>query len=188
MRYRSSLILLALILLAACSRNARPKEPNPGQMISPQSLADFASFQQLRLTEDWSVGASSQKASTEDQSTEFFVERRTGGKWGKVFSQVLDGAYNPRIEIRQDVTYKGDPLIILHINYGAAAEVIDIYSIHQGTLMSLQTIAAGTFEWSFDQPRSQVILCGIPGSPIDPMDLYAWDGALFKPFKGKIHK
>ena len=187
MRSRKFLIILLLSLSTACSHPLKGKAANSAPPGLPPELANFDSYQHLRVIEDWIIGASSQSRGSEDQSTEFFAYHRAGGLWSKVYSQQLRDAYNPRIEVREDLTYYGSPLLLLHVNYGAAAETLDVLAISQGTLTSLQSLLAGTFEWSFDQERTKVILCGIPGSPVDPTYLYIWDGKMFKPFNGKLH-
>lgn len=177
-----------LSLVNACSRTNNTANESSSNVDLPAALADFHYFQQLRVTDDFIVGVSSHRKDAENQSSEIFAYQKSSGLWTKAYSQKFPDSYAPRVEVREDMTFKGEPLVLLHVNYGAAAESLEIFSIHQGTLHPVQSILEGAFEWSYDKSRSTVILLGIPGSPTDATHYYYWGGDSFKPFTSKMHK
>lgn len=185
MQHRLWLILCMLSLVNGCSRTNT--DPSSDADL-PAALAGFHYFQQLRVTDDFIVGVSSHRKDAENQSSEIFAYQKSSGSWTKAYSQEFPDSYEPRIEIRKDMTFKGEPLVLLHVHYGAAAESLEVFSIHQGTLHPVQSILEGAFEWSYDKSTSTVTLLGIPGSPTDATHSYYWGGDSFKSLTGKMHE
>jgi hypothetical protein len=188
MRLYIAPILITVLLLCACSRSNRPKPSGEASPVLPDSLSIHDRYQQARVDDDWVVGSLSQRPKDKEQFVEVFAYRRISGRWVKVFSVIRSGAYDPRLEIRPDMTFRGSPLVLFHMQFGAAAESLEVFTINQGTLTGLQSMLAGAFEWSFDQQRSTVLLCAIPGSPVDPTEYFNWNGESFIPFSGKVHR
>jgi hypothetical protein len=143
-------------------------------------LATYENYSSLHVNPTWIVAAYSERIGTQDSRSQMLAYRIKDNKWHKAFSKIHEHAYNARIELRGDMQYRDNPIIVLRVQYGAGYEELEVYAISKGSFHLLQTLGAGMFEWSYLTKNSRVILVGIPAHADEKLIFYRWNGFQFQ--------
>jgi hypothetical protein len=155
-----------------------------------EKLAAYENYTALHIDETWIVSAYSERMDAQNTRSEILAYHFGNDQWKAVFSKAFENAYNARIEIRRDMEYRKNPIIVLRIQYGAAYEELSVYGIDSGTIRNIQKLAAGMFEWSNQANDSKVLLVAVPAHIDEKRIVYGWNGSQFTIIKtdSMIHK
>jgi hypothetical protein len=155
-----------------------------------EKLAAYENYTALHIDETWIVSAHSERLDAQNTRSEILAYHFGNNQWKVVFSKAFENAYNARIEIRRDMEYRKNPIVVLRIQYGAAYEELSVYAINSGTIRNIQTLAAGMFEWSYQDKDSRVLLVAVPAHIDEKRIVFSWNGSQFAIIKSDsmIHK
>jgi hypothetical protein len=170
----TSLIIIFIFTVSACSPSGDTKES------SLPVNTKYENFTTVKLTSGLYVSAFSERLENGEGRSEFGAYRFDGKETKQVFSKVYDSAYDARIEIRYNMQYLNQPVVLLRINYGAAAETIEVFGIKNDELILLQSLNAGGFDWHYQKASGKTLLVGIPDSSVDKEIYYTWNGIRFE--------
>ena len=157
-------ILYALCLFTLCA-------PAMGQ----------APDKEVVLAGRWKLSAMAQSAAPGEQRLLLRTFELRGHGWQVRALRTIDGAYNPRLEIRPEFDYRGRPIALLRYQFGAAVEVLEVYGIQGGGLRRIQSLESGAFEWLPGHLTGKPLLVEISGNAGQPRVGYVWQGDHFEP-------
>lgn len=171
---KSFLLVLAAIILG-CS--------NPGEWQSVSALVNILSKYEnltiLQVTSSFTVIAHSERLPDGESLSGISAYSVEKNAIKQVFNHEIESGYNARIEIRRDMQFSGQPIIVLKVQQGAIAETLEIYGISNGSLIFLQSLDAAAFEWSYKSDHGVTELEGIPSGVVDQTTQYFWNGSRF---------
>ena len=168
-----SSIIIFLFTILACSPSGNNK-----QSSSPIDTK-YENFTTVKLTPKLYVSAFSERLQNGEGRSEFCAYRTDASETKQVFDKIFDSAYNARIEVRYNMQYLGQPIVLLRVNYGAIAETLEVFGIRNDELIHLQSLNAGGFDWFYQEATGKTLLVDVPGSPADQKIYYSWNGVLF---------
>jgi len=174
------LILIIVVIAVVGCRHSQAQSEQTSYILPIDKLATYENYSILHVNPTWIVAAYSEHIGTQDSRSEILAYRLKNNKWHKAFSKILEHAYNARIELRRDMQYGNNPIIVLRVQYGAGYEEQEVYAISKGSFHLLQTLGAGMFEWSYLTKDSRVILIGIPAHVDEKLIFFKWNGAQFQ--------
>lgn len=154
-------------------------EPAEHSILPIEKLAAYENYSALHINETWIISAHSERLDPQNTRSEILAYHIENNQWKLAFSKAFENAYNARIEIRGDMEYKKNPIVVLRIQYGAAYEELSVYAIDCGTIRNIQTLAAGTFEWSYQDKDPRVQLVAVPAHIDEKEIIYGWNGSQF---------
>lgn len=143
----------------------------------------FAAYENctiLHVNATWIVVAHSERINPQHSRSGINAFHYENHKWRNAFSKAFEDAYNARIELRRDMQYQDNPIIVFRVQYGAAYEELGVYAIESGSFHMLQELAASAFEWSYSSNDSRVSLTTVSAHINEPRLFYRWSGNQFK--------
>ncbi len=166
-------IILFIVTISACSPSGDTKQSSLPIDIKYENLTT------IKLTSMLYVSAFTERLQNGEGKSEFNAYRTDGGKTKQVYNQSFDSAYDARVEVRYDMQYSGQPIVVLRVLYGAIAETLETFGIKNNSLIHLQSLSASGFQWCYQGDSGRTLLVAIPGSAGDQTLYYSWNGARF---------
>jgi hypothetical protein len=171
---KSFLLVLAAIILG-CSQ--------PGEWQSMSALVNILSKYEnltiLQVTSSFTVIAHSERLPDGESSSGISAYTVEKNAIKQVFNHEIESGYNARIEIRRDMQFSGQPIVVIKVQQGAIAEMLEVYGISNGSLILLQSLDAAAFEWFYKGGHGFAELVGIPSNVVDQTTHYFWIGSRF---------
>jgi len=166
-------ILLFIITTASCLPSVDAK------LSSLPIDTKYENLATIKLTSALYVSAFTEKLRNREVRSKFIAYRTDGGKIKQVYNQSFDSAYDARVEVRYDMQYKGQPIVVLRVLYGAIAETIEIFGIVNDSPIHIQSLSNAGFQWCYQGESGKTLLVAIPGSAGDQTLYYSWNGDRF---------
>jgi hypothetical protein len=178
---KKPLVLISIVfIMAAIDGRGGQEQLSQLQPAFPiDRLAVYENCTVLHVNATWIVVAHSKRLNDQHSKSEFLAYRFENHKWKQVFSKAFEDAYNARIELRHDMQYRDNPIMVFRVQYGAAVEQLEIYGISLGSMHFLQTLESGLFEWSRQTNDPKVLLVAVPPHADEQRIVYSWNGAQF---------
>jgi hypothetical protein len=178
---RSLLAFMAvLIAFSATSCRGRREQPSPESDAFPiEKLARYENCSIAHIGETWFFAAYSERSKGLPLRSEFLACRYDGGALKRAFSESFEDAYNASMDVRYDMEFKKNPIIVFRGNYGAAYTIMHVYGMDADSIRSLQTLEAGAFEWVRQDNGGGHLLAAIPAHMDERKIFYRWMGDRF---------
>jgi hypothetical protein len=175
------MVFIAVLLAfpATSCRSSREQSNNAPDDFPIEKLARYENCSIAQIGETWVVAAYSERSKGLPLRSEFLACRYDSGVLRRAFSESFKDAYNARIELRGDMEFKKNPIIVFHGNYGAAYEILHIYAIDADSIRQIQTLESGAFEWVRQDNGDGNLLAAIPAHVDERKIFYRWTGDRF---------
>lgn len=184
MKYFRNILTCSIVLfvsaISACSRSEDSKQSSLPIDTKYENLTT------IKLTSILYISAFTERLPSGEGRSEFDAYRADGGKTNRVYNQSFDSAYDARLEVCYGIQYLGKPIVVLRVLYGAAAETLEIFGINNDSIIYLQSLSAGGFQWCYQSVSGKTLLVAIPGSAGDQTVYYSWNGVRFDQVNSSI--
>jgi hypothetical protein len=183
MRKGNTVFLMAFIALliavtAIGCRSGVPSSNSPDD-FPIDMLARYENCSIMHIGEAWVVASYSERSKDLPLRSEFLAYRFDNGAWKRSFGESFKDAYNARIELRGDMEFKNNAIIVFHGNYGAAYEILHVYAIEDDSIRHLQKLESGTFAWVHQDSGGGNLLVAVPSHVDEKKIFYRWTGDHF---------
>jgi hypothetical protein len=145
-----------------------------------EMLARYENCSILHIGEAWVVAAYSERSKGSPLRSEFLAYRYEKGAWKRAFNEPFKDVYNARIELRGDMEFKNNPIIVFHGNYGAAYEILKVYAIEANSIRYIQGMESGFFGWERPDSERANLLASVPAHVDEKKKLFRWTGVRFE--------
>jgi hypothetical protein len=172
----NTLIMVALAVLATNSHAFQ----SSAMKFPMEMLKGYENVSVLHIDPSLVIAAFSKAPQNGEAKTYLLAYRNMNEQWQEIFHKIYPNAYNPRIELRRDLQYHKQPIIIFKVQFGAAAETLAVYGINEQTIQLLQSLESGMFEWCFSSKDKVTNLVAIPGAVTDEPKHFWWNGQTFQ--------
>jgi len=102
----------------------------------------------------------------------------TGKQTKLIWHLKLPGAYSPKLVEKSEFKYRGHPVVVLRVQFGAAASKLFVLGVERGRVLQLGSIEADDFEYA-NLSGATYLAAHDDSDVLDVPLLYRWTGLAF---------
>jgi hypothetical protein len=170
---------LIVILLLTLAVPAARAERRDASIAVAGALSDLQSVCQLQMDDGLQLLAFTKWPAGKEPESQVVAYRKNEHGVGIVYRQRYAGAYSAKLDVAHDYQRNLAPVVVLFVNYGAAAQKAVVHRIKDGIPSVVQELEGGSLDWIPGKyPFLELLRTG--SAAVDPDARYRWNGSEFE--------